>query len=69
MSVEKESAWVRYVRKQFEPIDDTYEQEVLLLALLNAPEEYAVEEEMLAYAEQHPTATMQELYDYFKQIA
>lgn len=69
MTIPNESAWVQYVRKHFEPIDDTYEQEMLLLSLLNAPEEYAVEDEMLTYANAHPNATMNELFDYFREIA
>ncbi len=67
----EESAWVQYVREHYEPdpeVKPEYEDKAKFLLLLNAPEEYGVEEEMLAYAKAQPTASMQELIEYFDEI-
>lgn len=66
-----ESAWVQYVREHFEPapeVEMSYEDENNLLWLLNAPESYLVEDEMLAYAQAHPDADMKKLIAYFGSI-
>ena len=68
----RESAWVRYVRAHFEPASDvemSYADENNLLLLLNAPREYLVEGEMLKYAQEHPDADMNDLIDYFDEVA
>ena len=69
---EKESEWVQYVREHFEPtpeVEMSYADECHLLSLLNGPEAYRVENEMLKYAHEHPDATMNELIDYFDEVA
>lgn len=63
-----ESDWVKYVRNRYEPpknIPMPYADEAALVFLLNAPEEYGVESEMLLFAKEHATATMNELCEYF----
>ena len=68
----QESVWVQYVREHYEPAVDvemSYEDENNLLWLLNAPEEYQVEDEMLEYAQKHPDADMKELIGYFDKVA
>lgn len=70
--IEPESEWVQYVRNHFEPAPDvemSYEDENNLLWLLNAPEGYQVEDEMLEYAQKHPDADMKELIGYFDKVA
>lgn len=62
-----------YVRLMFERFDlgDTpnYAEENDFLWLLNAPEQYGVEEDMLEYAEKYPEADMRELLAFFDAIA
>lgn len=70
-NIEYESEWVQLIRERYEPDPDvemSYEDENNLLWLLNAPEQYQVEEEMLQYAKQHPQETMKELLLYFDSI-
>ena len=70
-SEECESEWVELVRERYEPDPDvemSYEDENNLLWLLNAPEQYEIEPEMLEYAKKHPNATMKELVEYFRKI-
>ena len=70
MNTIEESEWVQLVRKRYEPEGEmSYEDENDLLMLLNAPEQYEVEPEMLEYAKAHPKATVKELIDYFDSIA
>lgn len=60
------------VRERYEPepeVKMSYKDENELLMLLNAPEQYEVEPEMLAYAKEHPDATVTELCEYFDKIA
>lgn len=67
---EVESEWVALVRDRFEGIEDMdYEQECDFLCLLNGPEAYDFEKEMLAYAAEHPDADMKELAAYFNKNA
>ena len=70
--VQDESQWVTLVRERYEPdphIEMSYEDENYLLWLLNAPEQYEVEDQMLTYAKAHEKADMKELMDYFDSIA
>ena len=72
MSEKTESEWVMLVRERYEPAPDvkmSYKDENELLMLLNAPEQYEVETDMLAYAKEHPDATATELCEYFDEIA
>lgn len=69
---EKESEWIQLVRERYEPPADVEmerDDEECLLLLLNAPEQYEVEEVMLQYANEHPDASMKELVDYFDEVA
>lgn len=66
-----ESIWVQLVRERYEPPADanmSHMEENNLIWLLNAPEQYQVEEEMLTYATTHPEADMEELLKYFDSI-
>ena len=68
----QESVWVQYVREHYEPspnVEMSYADENNLLWLLNAPEGYQVEDEMLKYAHEHPDASMKELIEYFDEVA
>ena len=70
-SEERESEWVELVRERYEPDPDvemSYEDENNLLWLLNAPEQYDIETEMMEYAKKHPDATLKELVEYFDKI-
>lgn len=67
---ELESEWVALVRDRFEGDEEMdYASEADFLCLLNAPEQYEVEDEMLEYAKSHPDASMKELVEYFDEIA
>lgn len=48
--------------------DGSYEDEQDFIGLLNAAEQYEVEPEMLAYAKEHPEATVRELNEYFDTV-
>ena len=66
MSKTPESEFVQLVRERYEPdVEMSYADEQDLLFLLNAPEQYEVEPEMLKYAKSHPNSTMRELIGYF----
>ncbi len=70
-AAQAESEWVQLVRDRYEPEPDaemSYEEEGYLLCLLNAPEQYENEDEMLAYAKARPEATMKELVEYWDSI-
>ena len=59
---EQESEFVQLVRERYEPEGEmNYEDEQTLLFLLNAPEQYEVEPEMLKYAKEHPDISAREL--------
>lgn len=47
----------------------SYEAENDYLWLVNAPEQYEVEPQMLEYTKAHPSASMKDLIDYFDDIA
>lgn len=69
--VSLESKWVQLVRKRYEPpktIKMSYTDENNLVWLLNAPEQYEVEEKMLEFAESHPNASMEDLLRHFDSI-
>lgn len=69
---EQESKWVTLVRKRYEgntKIKPSYENDCNLLFLLNAPEQYEVEDQMLEYAQKNQNATMSELLDFFDTVA
>lgn len=71
LNEEMESEWVLLVRERYEPAPDvemSYRDENDFLFLLNAPEQYEVEPQMLQYAKEHPDASMEELIDYFDEI-
>ena len=64
-----ESEFVQLIRERYEPEGEMrFADEQNLLFLLNAPEQYEVEPEMLKYAKEHPRSTMRELIDYFHSI-
>lgn len=46
----------------------SYELYMLYLAIINAPFEYENEPEMMAYVKKHPDATMQDVWNHFKEI-
>ena len=72
MSEVIESEWVLLVRERYDrgqSSDMSYEDEGDLLCLLNAPEQYEVEDKMLKYAKEHKKATMKEMVTYFDSIA
>ena len=46
----------------------SYEADMDYQLLVNAPEQYEIEPEMLEYAKNHPNATMKELVEYFDKI-
>lgn len=63
---EQESEFVQLVRERYDTDDEmSYEDEQTLLFLLNAPEQYEVEPEMLKYAKEHPDISARELALYF----
>lgn len=71
MSEKTESEWVMLVRERYEPAPEvkmSYKDENALLLLLNAPEQYEIEHEMLKYAKEHENATMEEMVDFFRDI-
>ena len=71
MSKQTESEWVMLVRERYEPapeIEMSYKDENELLLLLNAPEQYEIEPEMLKYAKEHEKATIEEMVDFFREI-
>ena len=66
---EIESEFIQLVRERWDVEGDmTVEDENNLIFLLNGPEHYQVEPEMLAYAKQHPNATTRDMLTYFTQI-
>lgn len=63
---EQESEFIQLVRERYDPGGEmSYEDEQTLLFLLNAPEQYEVESEMLKYAKEHPDISARELALYF----
>lgn len=48
--------------------EGNYRDEQQFLFVMEASEQYEVEQEMLAYAKEHPNATVQELDEYFDTI-
>lgn len=46
-----------------------YREEMEYLFMLNAPEQYQVEDEVLNYLKSHPNATIAELSDYYDEIS
>ena len=65
----EESKYVQLMRERFDHGQEmTYAEEALFLWLLNAPDAYQNEEQMLKYAEEHPNATMDELNEYWESI-
>ena len=65
-----ESEYVELVRELFEPEGDMeYNEETKLLLLLNGPDQYGNEEEMLEFLKDHRDITMDELIDYWDSIA
>ena len=66
---EQESEFIQLVRERYDPGGEmSYEDEHTLLFLLNAPEQYEVEPEMLKYAKEHPKISARELMLYFHSI-
>lgn len=64
----KESKYVQLVRDRYEKDEMSYEEEGTLLFLLNGPDQYGNEDEMLKYAEEHPNISMEELFEYWDSI-
>lgn len=65
-----ENEYVKLIFERYDPGDTpSYAEENDFLWLLNAPEQYEVEKEMLKYAKEHPEADMKELLDHFDSIA
>lgn len=60
----------RYMVEQYaEDIPEgSYRDEQQFLFVMEAAEQYEVEQEMLAYAKEHPNATVRELDEYFDTI-
>ena len=65
----RESEYVSLIRERYEPEGDMeYEDEADLLLLLNGPEAYENEDQMLNFAKEHPDATMKDLIEYWDSI-
>lgn len=64
----KESEFVQLMRKKFQKEEMSLEEKTKFGFLINAPEEYETEPEMLAYVKKHPEASMDELLEYFDKI-
>ncbi len=65
----QESEYSQYIRARFDHGQKmTYDEESTFLSLLDGPEQYQNENEMIEYAQEHPKATLQELYEYWNSI-
>ena len=66
---EQESEFIQLVRERYDPGGEmSYADENNLLFLLNAPEQYEVEPQMLEYAKAHPDISAKDLMEYFHEI-
>lgn len=66
--MKEDSEFVALMRDRFEEDEMSYNDETTFLFLINAPDQYDNEAEMLKYAKEHPEKTMQELIDYWDSI-
>lgn len=65
-----DNEYIRIIFERYDPGDNPdYTEENNFLWLLNAPEQYQVELEMLEYIKEHPDADTEELLDYFDVVA
>ena len=64
-----ESKYVKLIRARYDHGQKmSYAEEARFLALLDGPEAYQNEDEMLKYVEDHPDATLDNLMDYWDSI-
>lgn len=68
MIAEKESRYVTLMRERYEKEHMSYDEENIFLFLINGPEQYHNEDKMLKFIQNHPNATMNEVWDYFDEI-
>ncbi len=65
----EESEYVSLVRKLFDHGQEmSYEEENTFLFLLNGPEQYENEPEMLEYLKENPACSMNDLFGYWASI-
>ena len=63
-----ESEYIQLMRSRFEKDEMSYNEESDFLALINGPEAFRNEPEMLSFAKEHPDATMEDMIDYWDSI-
>lgn len=63
-----ESEYILLIRERYEKDEMSFEEENDFLWLINAPEQYENEKEMLAFAKKHPVATMKDLLTFWDSI-
>lgn len=62
---EQESEYLQFIREQYDPGGEMRPvDEAALLFLLNAPENWGIESQVMEYAKAHPEMTVRELADY-----
>lgn len=62
------SDYMEMFEKKFKRDNMSYAEEMDYLFMLNAPNQYGVEKEIMEYWENNPNATVKELYDFFDEL-